>query len=254
MQEFDSPPHILILGGTGDANKITLNIKSNPNIKAAITLSLAGRTKSPNLPDCRVITGGFSGVEGLKNYLENQAISAVIDATHPFADKITNHAYQACEILHIPLCRFERAAWVQQPSDDWYFAENMDACVKVAPTLGKVILLTTGSKDLAKFMTMTKVKILARMVELPPDIKLAPFVAPLFARGPFDLDEERALLSTHKIDLIIAKNSGGEATSAKLIAARELKIPVLLVERPKLPPIYTVDSLDDVSNWLKNNL
>ena len=250
---------ILILGGTGDANKISLAIKNhqiNGNIDGKIILSLAGEDISTVIKDklhgIEIIYGGFGGAVGLEIYLQNQNITAIIDATHPYANQITSNAFIASNNLNIPICRFDRPKWCQQAGDIWHHVANIEDSITLAPKLGQSIFIATGSKNIDHFLKIKHAKILARMIKLPDNIRLLENINIILARGGFNLNDEIKLLVKYNIDVIITKNSGGDATIAKITAARKLKIAVIMIDRPDLVPIYRVDKLGDVITWLDN--
>ena len=239
---------VLILGGTGEARALADMLVSHPGL--VVTTSLAGRTVTPRLPHGEVRVGGFGGATGMAKYLKAAAIDLVVDASHPYAAAISTHAVDACQTTGRPLLRFERPAWKPQKGDRWIVVDNLAAAAKAAPEIGRRTFLTIGVKELATFSSVAKTWFLVRLVDRPLDpVPLTDFELVL-ARGPFALSDERALMHQHRIDLVIAKNSGGEATYAKIAAARELGLPVLLLRRPSLPPAETADTLDEVLGWI----
>jgi len=242
MPDFSLTPHpplppagegaqkILILGGTAEGAALARRLAAHTQV---IT-SFAGRVRDlPALPG-QVRVGGFGGAEGLEEFLRQERITRVYDATHPFAARISAHARQACARLGLPLERIRREDWQRRPGDRWFWAEDMKMAARMAPTLGRRILLTVGRNSLAPFARHGGPHYVARLVD-PPTARLGfPWLEILLGRGPFRLQEELALLRRFRIDLLVSKASGGKATEAKLTAARMLGIPVLLVRRPSL--------------------
>ena len=195
--------------------------------------SLAGRTSRPVLPPGDVRIGGFGGVDGLVRYLREQHIGAVVDATHPFAAVMTGNAAAATAQAGVPLLVLRRPGWHEQPGDRWHRVADLDAAAGLLPGLGTRVLLTTGRQSIAAFAGLDTVRFVSRSVE-PPAPPMPRHLDVVLDRGPFDLDAERDLLRRHRIEVLVTKDSGG--TTAKLDAARELRIPVVMVDRPPLPP------------------
>ncbi len=244
-------PHsrkVLVLGGTTEARALANALSQRGN---AVITSLAGRTIAPHHPLGEIRIGGFGGAAGLADYLHSAGIEVVIDATHPYAAAISAHAAEASAATNVPLLRIERAPWQPQKGDRWIVADSLAACAKAAPDLGRRAFLTIGVKELDSFRDTDGVWFLVRLVERPPQrIPLAHHDL-ILARGPFEAAEEQALMQRHRIDLVIAKNSGGDSTYGKIAAARELGLPVLLLRRPVLPPAATVASIADALAWLE---
>lgn len=222
------PDKILILGGTGEAAREARRLAA---AGVPVITSLAGRlTSLPDLPGT-VRVGGFGGAEGLIDYLRHEGVTRVIDATHPFAAAISRHARVACATLGLPLARLERPLWPRHPGDRWHWADDMAMAARMAPKLGRRILLTTGAGSLAAFARSGGPHYVVRLIEEPSRLPLHDYRIVL-GRGPFSLAEEVALMADFRIDLLVSKASGGNATGAKIAAARRLRIPVLLVRRP----------------------
>nr|WP_239062709.1 cobalt-precorrin-6A reductase [Streptomyces sp. SID13031] len=237
----------MLLGGTGEARRLAGELSPEYDVVS----SLAGRTDDARLPVGEVRQGGFGGVEGLTAWLVEQAIEAVVDATHPFAATMTAHAVAACAALDLPLLVLRRPGWQEQPGDDWHWAADPAAAAALLPRLGRRVFLTIGRQGLGAFAE-TGLWTLARCVD--PPSPLPSWCELLLDRGPYELAAERELLRTRRIDVLVTKNSGGEMTAAKLTAARELGIPVVLVERPPLPSgVTAVQSAGDVLAWLQGH-
>ena len=243
---------ILILGGTGDAARLAAGINADP--KFSVTTSLAGRTDNPKKLAGKVRVGGFGGIAGLIDYLREGKIDVLVDASHPFAAQIRRHAMAAATKANVPLLRLERAAWAKMRGDRWHEVEDLAEAAKLAPKLGHRAFLTVGRTELASFSGVAGVHFLVRLVDPPSaPLPLADFEI-MLERGPFDETEELQLMRVRHIDLVIAKNSGGDATYGKIAAARELKVPVILQRRPALPPGYApaamVETAEAAMEWL----
>jgi precorrin-6A/cobalt-precorrin-6A reductase len=241
---------VLILGGTGDAVKLAAKISEDSNFE--VITSLAGRTHQPAPLPGNVRIGGFGGVAGLATYLREQRIAALIDATHPFAAQISWNAAIAAQETQTPHLMVYRPGWQQTADDRWLEVETIDAAAVRLPTLATRVFLTTGRQQLAPFAALTNIWFLMRSIDQPDPIIRLPQGKILLERGPFSLEHERQLLQSYQIDGIVSKNSGGDATYAKIIAARELKIPVVIVQRPVMPPGEMVSGIDAALNWLIN--
>ncbi|MFE0460665.1 cobalt-precorrin-6A reductase [Kitasatospora sp. NPDC058965] len=221
--------HILILGGTTEARQLAAALAAEPSVR--VTSSLAGRVAEPRLPVGQVRVGGFGGAAGLADWLREQQVHTLIDATHPFAQVISRNAAEAAAAVHVPLLTLRRPSWVPVEGDRWHFADSLAGAAELLPGLGTRALLTTGRLGLAEFVGVTGVHLVARSVERP-DPPLPPRLTVLLERGPFTRDGERAVFREHRIDLLVTKDSGGAATAPKLAVARELGLPVVVVRRP----------------------
>lgn len=237
---------IVVLGGTGEARELAAALHAHG---VPITSSLAGRVSRPRLPAGEVRIGGFGGPDALARWLGEHGVRAVVDATHPFAERISASAARACAQAGTPLLRLERPGWRELPGDRWTWVENLDAAAAAIPRLGTRVLLTTGRQGLAAFAGVAGAWFLVRCVD-PPDPPLPPRRELLLDRGPYTLAGERALIDAHAIDLLVTKDSGGEHTVAKLDAARERGLPVIVVRRPPRPAgVATVAEVGDALEW-----
>jgi precorrin-6A/cobalt-precorrin-6A reductase len=216
---------VLVLGGTAEARELASGLAARGD---DVTTSLAGRTRHPRLPDGGVRTGGFGGVDGLAAALGD--VDVLVDATHPFAATMTEHAAAAAARSGTPLLVLRRPGWAAGPGDRWTRVGSLAAAASAIPVEARV-LLATGRQGVEAFRDVDA-WFLVRAIEAP-DV-LPPRSELVLARGPFALDDERALLDRHAITVVVAKDSGG-TTEAKLVAARERSLPVLLVDRPPLP-------------------
>lgn len=235
---------LLILGGTGEA--VALARAAAPAFD--VVTSLAGVTRDPVLPPGGIRRGGFGGSDGLAAYLRERKIDAVIDATHPFAAVMSHNATAACAQTDVPLLRLTRPAWTPQAADNW--VEVPDTAGAAAAIAADRVFLTTGLRDLDAFAARREVWFLVRSIERPARVPLARYEL-IQARGPFDEAAETALMRRHRIETLVAKNSGGDATYAKIAAARALDLPVIMIERPVLPPAETVTDVDAALAWVR---
>ncbi len=237
---------LLILGGTTEAADLAARLDGDDRFD--VTSSLAGVTRRPAPLAGMVRRGGFGGPDGLTAYLRDERFDRVVDATHPFARKISIHAAAACRELGIPLLRLERPAWQRHADDHWIEVTDMAAAAALLPTLGQRVFLTGGRKDLASFAALDGIWFLVRLIEAPAEPLPLDRHQLILARGPFEIDDELRLLRQHKIDAIVAKNSGGAATYAKIGAARVLGLPVVMITRPTR--IADATSVTDVAGAL----
>lgn len=246
---------LLILGGTAEAAALAEALTRRFASDLEVINALAGRTSEPRLPAGTVRVGGFGGVEGLETFLRAERIDALIDATHPFAATISRHAAEASMRAHVPRLVLTRPAWSPAPGDRWTVAENDARAADATRDIrARRVFLTTGSRGLAPFAALSDVWFLLRLIEPPATpIPLAQHRL-ILARGPFGVGAERTLMQDERIDLLVTRASGGEATEGKLIAARELGLPVILIDRPPPPPGETVNSIDEALAWLSARL
>jgi precorrin-6A/cobalt-precorrin-6A reductase len=238
---------VLILGGTGEARRLASALDALSDVQ--VVSSLAGRLGSPVLPAGEVRVGGFGGAEGLAAWLVSERIEAVIDATHPFAATMSFSAARAAATADVPLLALRRAGWTEQPGDDWRRVSSLARAAEALEGLGERVFLTTGRSELAPFVDLDAHWFLIRAVDAPePPLPLRLKV--LLDRGPFQLDAEIALMRQYEIDVLVTKDSGGDMTSAKLDAARELGLPAVMVNRPAAPDVPSVATVADAVAWV----
>ncbi len=243
---------VLILGGTAEAAALAAALAGDDRF--AVTTSLAGRTRRPAAVAGAVRTGGFGGVDGLAAFLRAEGIAAVVDATHPFAETISRNAALACAEAGVARLRLSRPPWSPVAGDRWTSVDSLAEAAGLLPEHGRRAFLALGARRLAPFEGRRGVWYLIRTVEPPetPPIRAAHAVT--VGRGPFSESAEIALLQRHRIDVLVARNSGGEASYAKIAAARRLGIPVLLVARPPDPPGPRAESVAETLAWLESRL
>jgi precorrin-6A/cobalt-precorrin-6A reductase len=242
---------ILILGGTKEAYELADRLGEIAGLE--VISSLAGRTREPRIPRGAVRSGGFGGAEGLARYLRDERIACLINATHPFAGQISAHAVEAAAASGVDLLRLLRPAWQASAEDRWLAARDATEAAELCRREGGRILLTVGSGELDAFAPIRNAHFVVRMVDVPAAIPLQDYRT-IAARGPFSLAEEMRLIAEHHINLLVAKNSGGEATSAKLEAARRLRLPVVMIERPQIalePRSPVVERVEAAVAWLR---
>ncbi|MBK1648635.1 cobalt-precorrin-6A reductase [Rhabdochromatium marinum] len=242
--------HVLLLGGVTEAYALAEQLTAREGFHSIS--SLAGRTAAPRTPVGENRIGGFGGAAGLREFLHARAIRAVVDATHPFASTMGEHAAQACQQAGVPLLRLERPIWEPTAEDRWWSVADWDqASVQLQTRGARRVLLALGVRELDAFTRLEHIWFLLRTVT-PPN-PMPPFAAAkvLIERGPFTLESERELLRSYAIDTIVCRNSGGEGALAKLLAARELGIDVIMRERPPRPPLPTVSTVDAAMRWLE---
>ncbi len=240
---------LLILGGTGDAVELADQAMNLSGLE--VINSLAGRTSTPKKLLGTVRSGGFGGEAGLVEYLQSAQIDLVIDATHPFAAQISWHVAGAAAKVGIPWLMLVRPGWERLAEDDWIEVDSIAAAVTAIPASSDRIFLTIGRQQLAPFASLTDRWCLMRSIDPPDSSILLPPGELLLDRGPFSLEQELELLQDYRIDAIVSKNSGGDATYAKIIAARELKIPVVMVQRPIMPEGEIVTDVAGAIEWLR---
>jgi precorrin-6A/cobalt-precorrin-6A reductase len=238
---------VLVLGGTAEAREIATALD---RAGIAVVTSLAGRTAEPRLGAGQRRIGGFGGEDGLGNWLRAQRCAAVIDATHPFATRISESAVSACASAAVPLLRLDRPGWTEQPGDRWHWVDDVSDAAELVPRAGARVLLSIGRQRLDAFAAVSDAWFLVRCIDSP----VSPLPANnevLLARGPFTLEGELELIQRHWINLIVTRDSGGALTEAKLIAARALTIPVIVIRRPRRPEAPTVQCLSQVIQWAR---
>jgi precorrin-6A/cobalt-precorrin-6A reductase len=244
--------HILILGGTTEARELGQHLADRTDI--AVTLSLAGRTASPLVQPVPVRRGGFGGIAGLAQYLLDNEIKALIDATHPYAPAISAHALRAALQTGTPMISLRRAPWQAVAGDRWTEVLDAGEAIDALGIKAKNVFLAVGRQEIAHFASAPQHHYLIRSVD-PVEPPLAvPNARYILARGPFEEEQERALLLAHAIEVIVVKNSGGRATYGKIAAARKLGIPVMLLRRPPELGVPAVATVGAAIAWLDHVL
>jgi precorrin-6A/cobalt-precorrin-6A reductase len=242
------PLRVLILGGTTEASALAERIAGDPRL--APILSLAGRTAHPRPQPIHTRTGGFGGVDGLVRFLRKEAVEAVVDATHPYADQMSAHAVAACKQVSVPLASVVRAEWSEQAGDRWQVVPSPEAAASALGAAPRRVFLSLGRQDLHVFAAAPQHHYIARLIERPEQQALPPDLQFLQSRGPFNRDAELRLLTDERIEVVVSKNSGGAATYAKIEAARALGLPVVMIARPHKPAGAVMTDVDACVAWL----
>jgi precorrin-6A/cobalt-precorrin-6A reductase len=241
---------VLILGGTSEARALAARVAELPDIDAV--LSLAGRTRAPEPQPIATRIGGFGGIEGLCAYLRAHHIERVIDATHPFAAQMSRHAAAACRRVGIPLLRLTRSPWQQQAGDKWTAVTDLDEAVRALGDAPQRVFLTIGRLGLGAFAAAPQHLYLVRTIDPPDAIAALPNHRLILARGPFAVEAEEQLMREARIDVLVTKNSGGPATYGKMLAARRLGLPAIVLTPPSPPDEPVVHDLDAALGFISH--
>jgi precorrin-6A/cobalt-precorrin-6A reductase len=246
-----NPLRLLILGGTSEASALAAALATHAGI--APILSLAGRTANPKPAPVPARAGGFGGVEGLRAYLREHAIGAVVDATHPFAGRISANAAMACAAEAVPLLVFTRPPWPRETGDDWTEVDTMEAAAGALGSERRVVFLTQGRLQVAAFARAPHHRYIVRTIDRPGEIDALPDAKWILARGPFTLAGEERIMREECVETLVTKNSGGAATYPKIEAARRLGVKVVMVGRPAAPEVETVTGLAAALAWIEGH-
>ncbi|EPC02394.1 cobalt-precorrin-6x reductase [Litchfieldella anticariensis FP35 = DSM 16096] len=241
---------VLILGGTSEASALAsaLTERSIPAL-----FSYAGRVSAPKPQPLPTRVGGFGGVEGLAAFLADNRITHLVDATHPFAERMSRNAVSAAQRSGIRVIALTRPPWEPMAGDRWERVASVDAAVSALAGPPQRVLLAIGRMHLADFAAQPQHHYLLRLVDRPEAPPPLPHHRVTIDRGPFTLDSDLALLREHGVERLVCKNSGGDGAVSKLTAARQLGLPVVMIERPALPPRQEVHSAAAVLDWLGHN-
>jgi len=239
---------VLLLAGTAEARALSHALDARVGVD--VVVSLAGRTSAAANHGGTLRVGGFGGVEGFEAYLLQERFDAVVDATHPFAARMSAQVARAVRRTGTPLIRFERPPWRAQVGDRWTEVADVDAAARAVVVLGATrVLLTIGRTGLDAFRSLDHVHFVVRSIETVDQQQFAS-ASSIRARGPFTVTDEVALLERHAIDAVVTKNSGGD--DAKLVAARTLDIPIVMIERPPGAHSTTVANVEGALRWLRS--
>jgi len=243
---------VLILGGTTEARQLAERLAQRGGLD--VTLSLAGRTASPVVPPVPIRVGGFGGADGLAEHLTAERVNALIDATHPYANIISENAAIAARKAGVPFVALRRLPWRNVAEDSWIEVHDAREAVDAIGEAGRNVFVTIGRTELAPFAGAPQHRYLIRSVDrVDPPLPL-PRVTYITARGPFSEADDRALMTEHKIEVVISKNSGGSAAYGKIAAARALGIKVIMLRRPPAPDAPSVSTVEDALAWLDHAL
>jgi precorrin-6A/cobalt-precorrin-6A reductase len=245
-----SARRLLILGGTAEASALAAEVLARAGDRLDVVSSFAGRVEGLRPPPGRVRIGGFGGVDGLASYIKEETIDLLVDATHPFADQISRNACAAAERTGIPRLVLWRPSWPRHPLDRWIEVDGIGAAAHALRHLGPRVWLTVGGSELPGFAGLDEHWFLVRVIDAAKQPLPFRNFEVIEARGPFTLENERALIRHHRIDVIVSKASGGSATYAKIEAAREADLPVVMVRRPLPEPGERVESVAEAADWV----
>jgi precorrin-6A/cobalt-precorrin-6A reductase len=241
---------LLILGGTGEAAALARAALARFGEALDLITSLAGRTERPGELPGRVRIGGFGGAAGLAAYLVGNRVDRLIDATHPFASRISTAARLACEAACVPRLMLVRPPWRRHPLDRWVEVDTMTEAAAVVGHIGRRAFLTVGAGEVGCFAAAAQVHFVVRLIDPPRRPLPLRSCEVIIGRGPFGLAEECRRLKDHAIDVLVCKASGGAAVEAKIVAARELGLPVVMVRRPPREPGQAVETVAAALDWL----
>ena len=248
-------PKLLILGGTKEAAALAQQAVNKFGDRLEVVTSLAGRTKFPTPLPGQVRRGGFgNGAQGLIHFIKEAGVTHLIDATHPFAAIISASAAKACDQTSTPRLTFCRAKWPQTDQDNWFRFKDFPGAAQALPNLAKRPFLTVGKQGAEHFYGCKECHFVLRLLEQPAQPLPFSNYEVVIGKPPFSLDQELALLKTHSIDALVTKESGGTSTEAKILAARKLEMPVLIIERPKIPEGETVEKVGACLEWLNRQI
>ncbi|MDE0407140.1 MAG: cobalt-precorrin-6A reductase [Alphaproteobacteria bacterium] len=249
-----APERLLILGGTAEGRALAEAAEARFGPSLTVISALAGRTRAPILPAGDVRIGGFGGTAGLAAYLKEERIGLLIDATHPYATQISAQACEAASQTGTERLALVRPPWKPVPGDRWIDVATVEEAVGAIPAEAARVFLTVGIRSLAPFAGCPDLWFLVRLVDEPAEPMPLARHQLICARGPFEEGDERALLADHRIDCLVTRASGGEATAAKLAAARALALPVVMVRRPPPPPGPSASSVEEALTWIEARL
>jgi precorrin-6A/cobalt-precorrin-6A reductase len=242
------PLRVLILGGTTEARRLAERLA--PRRELDVRLSLAGRTSNPVPHPVPLRVGGFGGAAGLADYMKDERIDRLIDATHPYAAQMSANAAHAAALAGVALLALRRPAWQPVAGDRWREVADAKAAARALGDAPRRVFLALGRNEIAPFAGAPQHFFLVRSVDAVEPPLAVPRAAYIRARGPFGEDDDRALLAAHAIDVVVAKNSGGPAAYGKIAAARTLGIEVMLLRRPALPVVASVETIAEAVAWL----
>jgi precorrin-6A/cobalt-precorrin-6A reductase len=241
---------VLVLGGTSEATELARELTSRGH---HAVLSFAGRTNPADLPALPRRIGGFGGVSGLAHELQRDGYELLVDATHPFATVMTHSALEAARLAGVPCLRLLRPPWEAAIGATWHEVDALESAAECLAELGaRRAFLAIGAGQIRAFAQLRGVQLLLRTIEPRPAVPSSQ-VTVLLARGPYTVEAESALLLEHRIEVLVARNSGGRATEAKLEAANRLGVPVIMVRRPPLPDGERVATVAEALAWVTAN-
>jgi precorrin-6A/cobalt-precorrin-6A reductase len=241
---------LLIMGGTAEAAALARAALARFGDAFEVTTSLAGRAERSGPLPGQIRIGGFGGPAGLAAYLQEHGVDRLIDASHPFAAGISAEARLACAETGVPRLQLLRPPWRRRPLDRWIEVDSMEAAARIVGRIGRRAWLTVGLDEIACFSAAAVVHFLVSIVDPPRQRLPLRFYEVAAGRGPFTLAQERHRIERHAIDVLVCKASGGAASESKIIAARELSLPVVMVRRPAREPGEAVETIEAALDWL----
>lgn len=244
-------PNVLLLGGTIEASALARLLAAQG---IAATLSYAGRTETPRAQPVPVRVGGFGGVTGLADYLRSHRVTHLVDATHPFAATMSAHAVDAAQLAGVAHVALTRPAWEPIPGDHWTRVPDIEGAVAALDGPARRVMLALGRMHVEMFAVQPQHHYLLRFVDTPERPPALLYHSLIVDRGPFTVAGDSSLMQRHAIDVIVCKNAGGQGAEAKLLAARQLGLPVLMIDRPAIPDRAEVYRPEDVLAWVKHGL
>ncbi|MDE0523260.1 MAG: cobalt-precorrin-6A reductase [Boseongicola sp.] len=244
-------PNLLILGGSAEASALAAHVAA---MGLRATFSYAGRVASPIAQPLPTRTGGFGGTAGLTAYLQDHSVTHLIDATNPFAAQISRNAVAACAVAGVPMIALARPPWTPGPGDRWTRVPGAAAAARALGRTPSRIFLAIGRTEISVFEAAPQHHYLLRFVDAPKESPALPHHAVIVDRGPFAEADERDLLETHGIDLLVSRNAGGEGARAKIDAARRLGLPILMIDRPRAPQRHEVGTVAEVLDWIAHSV
>lgn len=242
---------LLILGGTIEARELAQRASIELSEKLTVTTSLAGRRRAQPTLAGEVRVGGFGGIVGLIEYLSENAVDLLVDATHPYSPVISNHASNACAALSIPRAQVMRPPWKLPPSARYIEVDDMKGAAKILPDIARRVFVTTGARGFEEFAELEDVFFLVRLIDAPEKPLALKNHQIILGQPPYSLDQERTVFAEHEIDLLLTKHSGGEQTAAKIFAAAECKIKTLIIRRPPPEPGNVFETVDAAMDWIR---
>jgi len=240
--------HLLLLAGTGEAADLARALAGMPGLR--VTASLAGVTRAPRPLGVPVRSGGFGGDDGFARYLAQERVDAVLDATHPFAARISWRTARICAAAGVAHAQLLRPGWTAGAGDRWTWLDREEAAAEVIPP-GARVFLATGRQTLERFANLSGRHLIVRQIDAPAGP--FPFAGGeyLVGRPPFSTADEVALFRRVGVDWLVVKDAGGAASRSKLDAARQIGLPVALIRRPPQPPGHRVADVGAALDWVR---
>jgi precorrin-6A/cobalt-precorrin-6A reductase len=238
---------VLILGGTSEANRLAAEAAA---VGLDAVYSYAGRTQVPVNQPLPTRIGGFGGADGLADLIRQKKFTHVIDATHPFATEISRNALAACAATETPLIALERQMWIRTADDVWIDVDDIAAAVVALPQARRNVFLAIGRQHIAPFAGKPQHAYTLRFIDVADGPLPLADADLIVSRGPFTLAGELEMMRSRQIEWIVSRNAGGEGARAKIDAARELGLPVIMIQRPQMPERLRVESVAEVMQWL----